>query len=113
MKVAICIKYINGNPRFSESFGNSDEFLVYDVEREKLHDKLTNHFKYSPTAEIFCAQVLIKRGINSIVCWKCGIDAKNLFSEADIEVIENIEMRPTEFVNILFAKYKSNKSIAM
>lgn len=113
MKVAICIKYINGNPRFSESFGNSDEFLVYDVEREKLHDKLTNHFKYSPTAEIFCAQILIKRGVNAIVCGKCGNDAKSLFAEAKIEIIENVGMRPTEFVNLLYAKFKQNNSITV
>jgi predicted Fe-Mo cluster-binding NifX family protein len=113
MKVAICIKYIDGNPRFSNTLGSSDEFFIYDIEKRKLHDKFTNHFKSSPTAEIFCAQLLIKRGVNAVVCGKCGNDAKNLFVEANIEVIENVGMRPTEFVNILYTKFKQNNSITV
>lgn len=111
MKVALSVKYVDGNPRFSDSFGNADIFFIYDIANEKLYDKFTNHFKSSPSAEIFCAQVLIKRGISAVVCGKCGKDAKSLFAEANIEVIENISMRPTEFVNLLYTKFKKNNSI--
>ena len=111
MKVAICVKYVDGNPRFSDTFGNADIFFIYDIANEKLYDKFNNHFRSSPTAEIFCAQILIKRGISAVVCGKCGNDAKNLFTEANIEVIENISMRPTEFVNLLYAKFKQNNSV--
>lgn len=113
MKVAICIELTDGNQRFSDTFGSSDQFLIYDLEKKTLRDTFYNHFKSSPTAEIFCAQFLIKEGVNAVVCRKCGNDAKNLFSEANIEIIENIGLRPTEFLNILFAKYSNSKSIAI
>jgi predicted Fe-Mo cluster-binding NifX family protein len=111
MKVALSIKYIDGNPRFSDTLGNADEFFIYDVERKKIDDKFTNHFKSSPASEIFCAQILIKRGVNALVSQKCGRDAKNLFAEANVEVIENVGMKPTEYANILKAKYSQRKSV--
>ena len=111
MKVALCIKYVDGNPRFADTLGNSDQFFIYDIEKKNLDDKFTNHFKSSPTSEIFCAQILIKRGVKAVVCGKCGNDAKNLFVEANVEVIENVGMRPTEFVNVLYAKFKQGSSI--
>jgi predicted Fe-Mo cluster-binding NifX family protein len=113
MKVAFCIKYIDGNPRFSDTLGNTDQFFIYDIEKNNLNDKFTNHFKSSPTAEIFCAQILIKRGVNAVVCGKCGKDAKNLFAEANIDVIENVSMRPTDFVSILYTKFREDRSIAV
>ncbi len=108
MKVALCIKYVDGNPRFSDALGSSDKFLIYDVKKKKLYDKFNNHFKSSPTSEIFCAQLLIKRGVKAVVCGKCGKDAKNLFNEANIDVIENVNMRPIEYVNILYTKFNQN-----
>lgn len=113
MKVALCIKYVDGNPRFADTLGNSDQFFIYDIEKKNLDDKFTNHFKSSPTSEIFCAQILIKRGVKAVVCGKCGNDAKNLFVEANVEVIENVGMRPTEFVNVLYAKFKQGSSIVV
>lgn len=113
MKVALCIKYIDGNPRFSDTLGNSDQFFIYDVEGKKLEDSFTNHFKSSPSSEIFCAQILIKRGVNAVVSQKCGRDAKNLFAEADIEVIENVGMKPTEYTNNLNAKFNRSKSVTI
>lgn len=113
MKVALCIKYVDGNPRFADTLGNSDQFFIYDIEKKNLNDKFTNHFKSSPTSEIFCAQILIKRGVKAVVCGKCGNDAKNLFAEANIEIIENVGMRPTEFVNVLYTKFKQNNSITV
>ena len=113
MKVAFCIKYFDGNPRFSDTFGNSDKFLIYDVESEKLFDKFTNHFKTSSASEIFCAQVLIKRGIDTVVCGKFETNAKNLFNEANIQLIENIKLRPTDFINELYTNYKQSKNITV
>lgn len=113
MKVALGIKYVDGNPRFTDTLGNSDQFFIYDIEKKSLNDKFTNHFKSSPTSEIFCAQILIKRGVNTVVCSKCGKDAKNLFNEANIDVIENVTMNPTDFVNILYSKFRKNKGVAI
>lgn len=111
MKVALCIKYVDGNPRFADTLGNSDQFFIYDIKKKNLNDKFTNHFKSSPTSEIFCAQILIKRGVNAVICGKCGKDAKNLFNEANIDVIENVSMKPTDFVTILFNKFREDKRV--
>ncbi len=83
------------------------------MEKKNLYDKFTNHFKSSPNSEIFCAQLLIKRGVNAVVCGNCGKDAKNLFNEANIDVIENVSMRPTDFVSIQYAKFSGESNISV
>ncbi len=111
MKLAVCIKYINNSAKISGSLGKSDNFYIYDTINNRLVDKFTNHFKSSLAAEIFCAQTLIKRGVNAVICGKCESDAKKLFLEAKIRIIENNELHPAEVVNIINTRIKKNSGV--
>jgi len=109
MKITVCINDIENSMKVSSSFGKAHYFLIYDLNTERLLEKLKNHFSSSAGAEIFCAQLLIKKGINLVICGKCENDAKKLFSEAKVSVIENIEGNPAVFVNEFYHQYKTDK----
>ena len=111
MKVAVCINRFDNSSRVSHSFSKSDDFLIYDLNEERMIEKITNHIKHSSGAEVFSAQLLIKRGINVVVCGKCETDAKNLFSLADITLIENIYSNPGEFIHKLYSRYRRDKLV--
>lgn len=113
MKLAVCIKYINNSAKISGSVGKSDNFYIYDTLTNRMMDKFTNHFKSSLAAEIFCAQILIKRGINAVICGKCENDAKKLFKEANIRIIENSELNPAEIVNLISTRVQNNNNAGL
>lgn len=111
MKIAISVLTNDNSTKVSPSFGKSDYFLVYNADTENFVEKITNHYNSSIGAEIFTAQLLIKRDIKIIVCGSCEDDAKKLFSEAGIQVIENIKVNPAIFLNEFYAKYRSDKNV--
>jgi len=102
MKIALCIDYLHGKPVISKYFGKSEYFLIYDIDKEVLIDKLANHIRFSVGSEVFCAQMLIKYGINMVVCGICESDSKKLFLEANIELMENIQVNPSSLLSDLF-----------
>jgi predicted Fe-Mo cluster-binding NifX family protein len=112
MKIALSVYTSNNSAKISPSFGKSNYYLIYDLNKEILLEKLNNHFSSSAGSEVFLAQLLIKRGVNIIVCGSCEEDANNLFSEANIQVIENVNINPGVFLNDFYKRYRSNKSIA-
>jgi predicted Fe-Mo cluster-binding NifX family protein len=111
MKIALCVYTSNNGAKISPSFGKSDYYLIYDLNKEILHEKLTNHFSSSLGADVFLAQLLIKKGINIIVCEYCEEDAKNLFSEANVRIIENVNINPGDFLHDFYKKYRSDNSL--
>jgi predicted Fe-Mo cluster-binding NifX family protein len=112
MKAAVCVEYSDNSAKISDSFSRSDDFLIYSLNEERMIEKITNHIKYSAGSEVFSAQLLIKKGINVVVCGRCETNAKNLFSLANITIIENIHSNPGEFVNELYYGYKQDKLVS-
>ncbi len=110
MKAAICIEFINNGGRVSRTFGTSEYYFIYDLDQRIMVDKVTNHIRYSFGSEVFCAQLLIKRGINIVACGFCEDDAKKLFAEAGIRVMENINESPSIFLAKLYHQHKDIKS---
>jgi len=106
MKMAICVNFIENSSRISGYFSAADYFIIYDTDEKSYEEKIANHFKASSNSEIFCTQLLIKRGINTVICGKCDNNAKKLFSEAKIKLIENIESPMNDF---LFEYVKQDK----
>lgn len=108
MKIALSVNYIDNSPRIIGFFGSAEYFFIYDTDQKRLRERITNHFKNFVGSEVFCAQLLIKRGINSVICGSCEDNARKLFSEAKIKVIENSESSVNDF---LFEFNKKDKSI--
>lgn len=99
MKVAISVQFKNNGAVISPFFGRSNYFFVYDPDTQSLIEKITNHINFSSTADVFCAQLLIGKGVDTVVCGKCEDDAKKLFREAGIKIIEGIQMSPSDFMD--------------
>ena len=108
MQVAVCINFVNRREKISKSFAEADKFYIYNMNNGMLWDKITNHFKYMTDKEIFCAQLLIKRGVHTVACGSCEDSAKVLFNEANIKVIENVVSKPTVFLNDFFSESRTN-----
>ena len=53
MKVAVCINRFDNSSRVSHSFSKSDDFLIYNLNEERMIEKITNHIKHSSGAEVF------------------------------------------------------------
>lgn len=106
MKIVICVDYTDNSACVSQSFAKAQYFFIYDADNEKLYDKLTNHINYSSNADIFCAQLLIKRGVDIVVCGRCDNNAKKLFDEANVTVIEDINISPTAFLTEFYSNYR-------
>ena len=98
MKIAFCIEDFEGAGTMSKFFGTSEYFLVYDAYKKQMTEKLTNHLKNSSASDILCAQVLINRGINIVVCGEYEENSKKLFSEAKIEMFEGVNTTPKIFL---------------
>jgi len=111
MKIAISVYTNDNSTKVSPVFGKSDYFLIYDADNEKLIEKIKNHFSSSIGAEVFAAQLLIKRDVKVIVCGSCEDDAKKLFSEAGIGIIENIKVNPAIFLNEFYKQYRNDKKV--
>lgn len=107
MQVAVCIDFVNRREKIAKSFAEADKFYIYNTENKMLWDKITNHFKYLIDKEIFCSQLLIKRGVDAVVCGSCEDSAKILFNEANIKVIENVASKPSVFLNEFYPLYKN------
>ncbi len=108
MQVAVCINFVNRREKISKSFAEADKFYIYNMNNGMLWDKITNHFKYMTDKEIFCAQLLIKRGIYAVACGSCEDSAKVLFNEANIKVVENVVSKPSVFLNDLRSEIRNN-----
>ena len=106
MKMAICVQYIDNSPIITGYFSAAEYFMIYNTYEKLYKEKIVNNFRTSISSEIFCAQLLIKRGINTVICGKCDNNAKKLFSEAKIKLIENIESPMNDF---LFEYVKQDK----
>ncbi|HEY6905816.1 MAG TPA: NifB/NifX family molybdenum-iron cluster-binding protein [Ignavibacteriaceae bacterium] len=108
MKLAICINFLTNGAYISNSFAQSDYYFIYDMESKELVGKITNHIKSSIGAEVFFAQLLINQGINMLVCGICGKDAKRLFSEANIILLEHIKGNPGDFIKDFHINYRND-----
>ncbi|MFO7447943.1 MAG: NifB/NifX family molybdenum-iron cluster-binding protein [Ignavibacteriaceae bacterium] len=111
MKIAVSVEFISNGARVSKLFGKSEYFFIYDMDSETLIQKMTNHISNSHGSEVFCAQMLIKQGVNVVVCGICENDAKKLFSEATIKVIENVEASPAMFMDELYGMYREQEQV--
>lgn len=112
MKVALSVQFNNSGAVISPFFGKSNCFFIYDPYTQILNEKITNHINFSSTADVFCAQQLIGRGVNAVVCGKCEDDAKNLFREAGIKVIEGAKNNPSDFLDQYRSELIEAKQIA-
>ena len=92
MKVAICVREI-GNDRFiSPSLSEANYYILVDSEINRIQDKILNSYTMMKNdgSEIFCSQLLISKGVNKVICGNCEHDAKRLFKDANVEVINNL-----------------------
>ena len=89
MKTAICVSGTGKKSIISPSLIKAEYFLILDPERKGTQEKIFNHYKMSFSgADIFIAQLLISKGVNTIVCGSCEKNAMKLFDEANIKVVE-------------------------
>ncbi len=104
MKIAVCAINNKGIYVIAESMGCADVFLFFDINTKKIVEEiLTNKHKNSANPEIFCAQLLISKGANVVVCSDFEEDAKKLFIEADIKLIENSRQSVKNFLSRFLA----------
>lgn len=100
MKLAVCSVFNHDKNIIANSIGNSDAFLIFDFNSKKIFEEiLENKFKNSANPEIFCAQLIISKGVNAVVCSNFEDDAKKLFVEAKINLIENADENVNSFLN--------------
>lgn len=105
MKLAVCSVFNHDKNIIANSIGNSDAFLIFDISDKKISEEiLVNKYKSSTNPEIFCAQLIISKGVNAVVCSYFEDDAKKLFVEAKIKLIENT----AENVKSFLTKYLFN-----
>ncbi|MAT57025.1 MAG: hypothetical protein CMF23_03545 [Ignavibacteriae bacterium] len=91
MKIAICSLSECKYSIIANSISETKYILIYDFIENKVIEKITNNFLNSPSSEIFCAQLLISKGISAVVCQNFEDNAKKLFDAANIQVIEDIQ----------------------
>jgi len=91
MKIAICSLSEGKYSIIAKSISETKYIFIFDLLENKLKEKITNNFFNSPSSEIFCAQFLISKGINAVVCQNFEENAKKLFDAANIQIIEDIQ----------------------
>lgn len=90
MKTAICVFGEGKDAIISPALMKAEYFLIVDPEDATVHEKIVNRYGVSAAgADIFCSQLLISKGVNKVVCKHCEPDAKRIFKEANVEIIEN------------------------
>lgn len=112
MKIAICIDFFDNSGRIADSLGDANYYFIYDANNERLHDKITNHFRHSKGSEIFGAQLLIKRGVDIVVCGRCEPNAESLLKEAGIKIIEEISNNPSAFLVKFYREYRKESKVS-
>lgn len=106
MKIAICAITKNGNKTIADSISNSDIFIIFDINRSCISEKiLDNKYKRSINPEIFCAQLIISKGVHVVVCGNFEEDAIKLFNEAKIKVLKNAEEDVVKFLIYFLSNY--------
>lgn len=90
MRIAICAVGEKQELVMAESLCKTDYFIIFDIVRGKVIEKVINNYDSSPGSEIFCAQLLIGKGIDTVVCGNCEDNARKLFNEAQIKVLEKL-----------------------
>lgn len=91
MKTAICVIEINNERFISPSLTEANYYLIVDSETESIQDKLLNsHSMNNDGSEIFCSQLLISQGVNKVIWGYCEHDAKRLFNDTNVDIIENL-----------------------
>ncbi|MBU2492370.1 MAG: hypothetical protein KJ571_07055 [Bacteroidetes bacterium] len=91
MRIVICTVGKRGDQVISETLCDSDYFIIFDVLEKQIIEKIINNYKSSSGSEVFCAQLLIGKGIDIVVCGNCEDNAKKLFNEAQIKVLEKLD----------------------
>ena len=113
MKIAICTLKKNGTQLIGENLCESDSFVIFDIINGKLLEEINNNFSSFNGSEIFCAQLLINKGIKMLFCINCENDSKKLFYEAGVEVIEHIESDLKELLAQFFPHNKTFKDFSL
>lgn len=91
MKTAICVLGEGKDAIISAALIKAEYFLIVDSEDASVHEKIVNRYGVSTSGgDIYCAQLLISKGVNKVVCGNFEPDAKRIFKEASVEVIENM-----------------------
>jgi predicted Fe-Mo cluster-binding NifX family protein len=91
MKTATSVLGEGTDAIISPSLMKAEYFLIVDPEDSTVHEKIVNRYGVSTSgADIFCSQLLISKGVNNVVCGSCEPDAKRIFKEANVKVIENV-----------------------
>ncbi|MCB0747080.1 MAG: NifB/NifX family molybdenum-iron cluster-binding protein [Ignavibacteriae bacterium] len=90
MKIAICVIEIDNERFISPSLTEANYYLIFDSGNETPPIKIINSYSGNNiSSEIFCSQLLISKGVNKVICNNCESDAKKLFKDANVGVIEN------------------------
>jgi len=101
MKIAICVTDEHNSAVISPEFIAADYFLIIDTGDASLPQRIRNRYYRLSAAEIFCPQLLLSKGIDKIICGKCAPDAKRIFKEAKVEVVENAEGSITDHIPLI------------
>ena len=91
MKIAICVTGEHSSAVISPEFTGANYFLIIDTRDKSLPQRIENRYYRLSAAEIFCPWLLLSKGIDKVICGKCAPDAKRIFKEAKVEVIENVD----------------------
>ena len=78
----IAVAYEDG--RVFEHFGHTERFKVYDIENGKV--QITSVVNTNGSGHGALADILIKGGINTLICGGIGDGAKRALAEAGIEL---------------------------
>jgi len=106
MKIAICAVIREGNKIVADSLANSDIFILFDLNKNDISERIINNkYKFSINPEIFCAQLIISKGVQTVVCGNFEDDAIKLFSEAKIKVIRHNEEDVGKFLICFLSNY--------
>lgn len=90
MKIAICVIEIDHERFISPSLTEANYYLIFDSGKESPPIKILNSYSGNNiSSEIFCSQLLISKGVTDVICTNCEQDAKRLFKDANVNVIEN------------------------
>ena len=99
MKTATSVLGEGADAIISPSLMKAEYFLIVNPEDATVHEKIDNRYGVSAAgADIFCSQLLISKGVNKVVCGICEPDAKRIFKEANVKVIENVSGYISEYL---------------
>lgn len=108
MKKAICVLGDGLDAVIAPTLMKAEYYIVIDSENNTNQEKIVNHYNNLSTgADIFISQLLISKGVNIVVCGSCEHNALKLFKEANVEILNNVSGRVSEYLNSFYPKNES------